>query len=454
MKEYNDIDISIIVPIYNVEKYLAVCIDSLLSPQCVIRLEIILVDDGSTDSSGRIADKYAKEESCIKVIHKKNGGVSSARNAGLDIAEGKYIAFVDSDDWLKIDSLLFLYQEAIKYQVEIATGNMWEVKNNTIEPYRWISNELNNKLISGKEYFVWLVQQNIFSSVVVRNIYKKEYLDRIQVRFEEDIIHEDELWLPVILCSAEKIIVKDFGFYYYRQNEDSVMHVANSYHRLNSLFKVTDQLFYYSEHFDFLSNYGELKSWWYVNLFRLYTIAFMQLSVIKNTSYILPQHHLDCFWRCCNQMVPDAVRKCKIYYYLAKREFEKYVDWRISDRVASLDFQIRSGKKVILLFNVLKDDKMQLNMNDLPLDWVVTTDRKCIQLADIVVFHLPTLANELESDIEKQNKQIWVSCFWESEKNDSLINDPDINNLFDQSVILRQDEELEIYLLIGLCRDI
>lgn len=170
MKEYNDIDISIIVPIYNVEKYLAVCIDSLLSPQCVIRLEIILVNDGSTDSSGRIADKYAKEESYIKVIHQKNRGVSSARNAGLDIAEGKYIAFVDSDDWLNIDSLLFLYQEAIKYQVEIATGNMWEVKNNTIEPYRWISNELNNKLISGKEYFVWLVQQNIYSSVVVRNI--------------------------------------------------------------------------------------------------------------------------------------------------------------------------------------------------------------------------------------------------------------------------------------------
>lgn len=93
-------------------------------------------------------------------------------------------------------------------------------------------------------------------------------------------------------------------------------------------------------------------------------------------------------------------------------------------------------------------------MNDLPLDWVVTTDRKCIQLADIVVFHLPTLADELESDIEKQDKQIWVSCFWESEKNDLLINDPDINNLFDQSVILRQDEELKIYLLIGLCRDI
>ena len=100
MDTLNQIDISIIIPIYNVEKYLTVCIDSLKN-QGGLRMEIILVNDGSTDLSGEIADEYAKKEERIKVIHQENGGASAARNVGLDIATEEYIAFLDSDDiWL------------------------------------------------------------------------------------------------------------------------------------------------------------------------------------------------------------------------------------------------------------------------------------------------------------------------------------------------------------------
>ena len=99
MNTPNQIDISIIIPIYNVEKYLTVCIDSLMN-QGDLRMEIILVNDGSTDLSGEIADEYAKKEERIKVIHQENEGASAARNAGLEIAQGEYIAFLDSEDWI------------------------------------------------------------------------------------------------------------------------------------------------------------------------------------------------------------------------------------------------------------------------------------------------------------------------------------------------------------------
>lgn len=96
--------ISIIVPVYNVEKYLRKCIDSILN-QTFKDFELILIDDGSTDESGKICDEYNLKDNRIKVIHKENGGLSSARNAGLDIAQGEYIGFVDSDDWIESDQI-------------------------------------------------------------------------------------------------------------------------------------------------------------------------------------------------------------------------------------------------------------------------------------------------------------------------------------------------------------
>lgn len=104
--------ISVIVPIYNTEKYLAKCLDSLIN-QTFQRLEIILIDDGSTDNSGQICDEYAVKDDRIKVIHKTNGGVSSARNAGLDVVTGSYIAFVDPDDYIDSDMYEVLYKVVV-----------------------------------------------------------------------------------------------------------------------------------------------------------------------------------------------------------------------------------------------------------------------------------------------------------------------------------------------------
>ena len=121
MEKEKHIDLSVIVPIYNTEAYLPVCLDSLLGIDgpCV---EIVLVDDGSTDGSGKIADAYALEDSRIRVIHQANGGASVARNTGLEVARGEYILFVDSDDWVLGDALASLFRTGVESQADVVMG--------------------------------------------------------------------------------------------------------------------------------------------------------------------------------------------------------------------------------------------------------------------------------------------------------------------------------------------
>ena len=123
MEKEKHIDLSVIVPIYNTETYLPVCLDSLLGIDgpCV---EIVLVNDGSTDGSGMIADAYAQKDSRIRVIHRANGGASAARNTGLEVARGEYILFVDSDDWVLSDALVSLFHAGVESRADVVMGEI------------------------------------------------------------------------------------------------------------------------------------------------------------------------------------------------------------------------------------------------------------------------------------------------------------------------------------------
>ena len=114
--------ITVIVPVYNVEHYLEKCLDSLIN-QTYKNLEIIVINDGSTDNSGEICQEYAQKDNRIVYIEKENGGLSDARNVGLDKMTGSYVTFIDSDDWVELDYVEILYKKIIEYQADIAVGN-------------------------------------------------------------------------------------------------------------------------------------------------------------------------------------------------------------------------------------------------------------------------------------------------------------------------------------------
>ena len=143
--------ISVIVPVYNVEQYLRKCLDSVIS-QTYTNLEIILVDDGSTDLGGKICDDYASKDDRITVIHKVNGGLGFARNTGLEMCHGEYIMFVDSDDWLSVDAVRVLYDKLIFDASDIAVGKHVEIyESGSISEIWWKINE--DTLLSKNDVF-------------------------------------------------------------------------------------------------------------------------------------------------------------------------------------------------------------------------------------------------------------------------------------------------------------
>lgn len=222
--------ISVIVPVYNVDNYLRKCIDSLIV-QTLKDIEIILVNDGSTDESIDICEEYKLKDNRIKVIHKENGGLSDARNKGIDIAKGKYISFVDSDDWITPQMLEKLYILASKYEADIVQGDYIKAYDEDI-----IVNNISENIIkyNSEQILDELYSGNYTKNIVVWNkIYKRELFN--DIRFPKGKLHEDEFTTYKILHKANLIIDSNIPIYYYRQREGSIMNSDFNIKRLDLL---------------------------------------------------------------------------------------------------------------------------------------------------------------------------------------------------------------------------
>lgn len=215
-------EISIIVPVYNVESYLHQCIDSILA-QTFSDFELILVDDGSTDQSGKICDEYAKEDGRIKVIHKKNGGLSDARNAALEGAAGKYIGFVDSDDYVDPKMYETMY-EAVKHTstdiVCCAMDYFYDGSSRMEGKWPDISEAILYERRDFIENFYPLTKEIIRASAC-NKLYTRRIFD--QIRFPVGKKYEDSYVRLDILDKANKVLILPDALYFYRQRNGSIM---------------------------------------------------------------------------------------------------------------------------------------------------------------------------------------------------------------------------------------
>lgn len=210
------IKVSIVVPVYNVEKYLEKCLDSLIN-QTLKDIEIICVNDGSTDNSGKILDEYAQKDNRIVVINKENGGVSSARNLGLSAVRGEYIGFCDPDDWVDLDYYERLYDAAISSNSDIAVGGIKRVKN-----------KITNFLVFddtyfSEEYYEKLKLCNVPDRCYIWNkIYKTSEYKKHNLLFIEGLNYEDCVFTPEILYKLKKLITVPNTYYYYLRQYSSI----------------------------------------------------------------------------------------------------------------------------------------------------------------------------------------------------------------------------------------
>ena len=220
--------ISVIIPVYKVEEYINRCIDSVIN-QTYKNLEIILVDDGSPDGCPKICDEYAKKDSRIRVIHKQNGGLSDARNVGIDNANGKYITFIDSDDWIPIDSINILYKNLINTKSEISSGCLLEVFSDNRKNYSNNDYEVYSKIEGLKNLFLLHDISNSASG----KIYDISLFDNI--RYPVGKLYEDLGTTYKLFAKCKNVVSTKKIVYYYFQNSQSIMHKSYSSKRLQSL---------------------------------------------------------------------------------------------------------------------------------------------------------------------------------------------------------------------------
>lgn len=242
--------LSIVVPIYDVSNYLDDCIQSIIK-QTYLNIEVILVNDGSTDDSLDICRKYSKLDTRIVLIDKKNGGLSDARNAGIIASKGKFIGFIDSDDIINLNMFEVMLGLINKTGSDIAICCYENFLDSEIINIKEL-NECQYATYTGKEavYNVYTGEDKNINFISCNKIYKREVFTNI--RYPIGKLEEDEFVTPKVLYYAKKVVCSQAILYYYRQRENSIMHTTLSYSNLNGLEA-------YQEAIDFFAQRNERK---------------------------------------------------------------------------------------------------------------------------------------------------------------------------------------------------
>lgn len=222
-KSDNDVIFSVVIPVYNVELYLRECIDSVLR-QKVDNIQIILVDDGSKDNSGKICDEYVDKDCRVKVIHKENGGLSSARNAGIQAAVGKYVMFLDSDDYYHDDALTILRDKVNESEIDCIAFGCQPFSDGAPISYGYHREKTKFDVVrSGVETLkeMMLIEELHVNAGLY--MFRRAILEEINLSFYDKIIHEDELFSFLLFIQCESMSVIENKLYMRRYRPGSIM---------------------------------------------------------------------------------------------------------------------------------------------------------------------------------------------------------------------------------------
>lgn len=304
--------ISVIIPVYKVETYLEKCIVSVVE-QTYKALEIILVDDGSPDRCGAICDEWEKKDKRIKVIHKSNGGLSEARNYGLDIAQGSYIVFVDSDDLIAPSMIEKLFATSQKYEADIVECKYFCFTD--ILPGKENREAETSTVYMSEEALSLLLDESVFKYTVWNKLYCRKIFETL--RFEVGKLHEDVFFTYQAFGISKRIIKIDDCLYYYRQRSGSIMGSGFSIRNLDSMEARKRQYYYMKENYPELS--GKAQSQLLGNCLYFGQKAVLCLAPEEREAAL--QIILDVYDEIYNSQPILESKKQKFWYDLAKWNF-------------------------------------------------------------------------------------------------------------------------------------
>ncbi len=317
--------ISVIVPVYNVEDYLVRSVDSILN-QTYKNLEIILVDDGSTDMSGTMCDSFAEQDDRIKVIHKKNGGLSDARNAGLDIATGDYIGYIDSDDWAEPDMFEMMLTNCEKYGADVAACRYSRVFKD------FTSNKSTDLILhmtrdeALETYICENIDRPIYNSVWSK-LFRRELVK--EYRFPVGKKSEDIMYTTMAFCNMNSCVYIDKALYnYVCDREGSIMAVKSGKHMLE------DELPFFREGVEYIREHvseemGDKAFYHYCKRIMMYFLDYMRLPGGRNYAKalydLLAEERIDIIKvyeesyvkRADRTRIRLMLKNYRLYYFLA-----------------------------------------------------------------------------------------------------------------------------------------
>ncbi|MBR3027381.1 MAG: glycosyltransferase [Bacteroidales bacterium] len=298
--------ISIIIPVYNVEKYLSKCLDSVIS-QTYKQLEIIVIDDGSTDKSGIICDEFALKDNRIIVIHQPNGGLSAARNSGLDIAKGEYVMFVDSDDFVESTFCEKPLNIALKENVDIVTFGYFKISNKSTK----VNRTNNPRIVQASEAIkLSITLDDVIHGFVWNKFYRRNLFD--EIRFPVGRTFEDQGVNYLLYHFARNIYISDEALYHYCRRDNSI---SKQYYTPRS---IKDRFEIWSNRLIFIQkNYPELGSYQIQQLVNESFLAFTYVSslpqyksFIKKVDGFLIENKKNIL-----QIEKDKKKKLLLFYY-------------------------------------------------------------------------------------------------------------------------------------------
>lgn len=266
------VKVSVIVPVYNVEKYLRECLDSLVK-QTLKDIEIITVNDGSPDNSLQILEEYATRDNRIKIINQKNAGLSAARNNGVKAASGEFVAFVDSDDWVDLDFCEKLYDAAMCENADIAAGELicYENPQKNVKQICY-----KNKIVcKGLKEKYYKLLNGAAHCYVCNKIYRREVLVKSGIVFPEGKVYEDMHWSPKVIGELGKAVAIGSVAYYYRQNTSSITHLTPKNEKMTRDYREARAALV---KFADMHNLSVPFSMWKKIYFRILGLPLMQLS--------------------------------------------------------------------------------------------------------------------------------------------------------------------------------